>query len=177
MRGVQVDDRLIALALLVHREVQETLFGRRVPGDQLAVPVELRQPSRVEPTEVVRTQHAFDRSRLRGTQGKPSIRDGPRRHDESRRREGGIPLLIRSARPHFADRRRAAASSGCDPVGRHVFDDPRLDRIDKLGVGCRLADIDARLRRRSRSRPERRRSRESTSGHVIVPRNAVLGVP
>ena len=52
MRRVQVDDRLVALALLVHREMQEALLGRCVARDQRAVPVELRQPRRVQAAEV-----------------------------------------------------------------------------------------------------------------------------
>src|SRR4029077_16663313 len=48
---MEMDDRAGAGAFLVHDPVQETLFGRRVAGNEPAMIVELGEPRRIEPAE------------------------------------------------------------------------------------------------------------------------------
>ena len=45
---MQMDNRVGAGALFVHRAMQKGFLRRRVPADQLSLPVQLRQPCRVE---------------------------------------------------------------------------------------------------------------------------------
>src|SRR6185369_2647540 len=47
-----VDDGLVPVALLVHGEMQEALLGGLIARDELAVPIELGEPRRIEAAEV-----------------------------------------------------------------------------------------------------------------------------
>ena len=49
---MQMHHRAVPRALLVHREMQKALLRRLIAGKELAVPVELGEPRRIEPAEV-----------------------------------------------------------------------------------------------------------------------------